>query len=91
MEDKKSVSFEEDTTTAETSDWDMTSTVESQLRGLSAQDWREEAIDHYLNCYLCGGKLNFSNRTDFAELTVQEESHCVHCQIRSKQQVHRLQ
>lgn len=70
---------------------DQNTPVSVLLHGMSADDWREQAVGDYLNCYLCGKPLNFSHQTDFALLTVDEEAHCLFCQVRTKKNSYGLQ
>lgn len=51
----------------------------------------EQFLEDYHNCCLCGSELMFTHVTDFILLDVKEEAYCMTCNVRTKQQTHRLQ
>ena len=51
---------------------------------------REEFLEAYHNCCLCGSELVFTHNTNFITLEVKEEAFCTACNIRTKQDDHRL-
>lgn len=54
-------------------------------RGVSIPNLKaEDLINHMENCCLCGGKLRFTHKTDFANLEVVEEATCPSCGVKSK-------
>ncbi len=52
---------------------------------------RDQYLDEYTNCILCGTELEYEHQTDFIYLTVDEQANCPHCHIQTKQKSHRLQ
>jgi hypothetical protein len=50
-----------------------------------------EALEELQSCILCGTTLDFRHKTNFIDNTVIEESHCLHCNIRSKAADYNLQ
>lgn len=58
------------------------------LRGANA---REQFLDDYSNCPLCGSELLYTHVTKFVDNTVHEEAHCEACKIKAKNNDHFLQ
>ena len=58
---------------------------------IKKSDFREQFLDEYHNCLLCGTGLIYTHKTDFIYLNVEEAAHCPHCQIQTKKQSHILQ
>ena len=52
---------------------------------------RDQFIDEYHNCPLCGTELDFVHVANFIEQEVIEEATCSHCKIRTKKETHSLQ
>lgn len=61
------------------------------LDSLADINWTQEFLDNYQNCVLCGSELIFTHNTHFIQLSVEEEAHCSHCNVRNRKQSHRLQ
>ena len=57
----------------------------------SKADYRQQIIESYNNCCLCGSELTFTHVADFRFNTVKEEAYCDMCGIRNKLQDHILQ
>jgi len=71
---------------------DAETTIQSELKFmLKNMDHREAWLDGYNNCDLCGSDLIYTHVTKFIEETVTEEAHCPSCNIKNKQNFHRLQ
>ena len=51
----------------------------------------EQMLEDYHTCCLCGSSLDFTHVTHFVTQEVTEEAFCTSCNIRSKEDVHRLQ
>jgi len=81
MQDKKSKDAE----------LDFSQPMSQALKGMTLDDWRNEALEDYLQCCLCGTNLKFKHQIDFATLNVDEEAFCMHCQIRAHKREYRLQ
>lgn len=90
MEDKKVITTADDSA-QEKGPLDLSTTVKAALKSVTRQEWREQEIESHNNCYLCGQKLHFTHHTDFITQDVDEEANCLHCQIRTIKQSHRLQ
>ena len=54
-------------------------------------DYKEQYLEEYFHCLLCGTKLDFSHNTDFIYQVVEEKAECPHCKIESKANHHNLQ
>lgn len=52
---------------------------------------KEQFLDDYLNCPLCGSELLYTHVTHFVNQNVAEEAHCEECKIRTKANTHTLQ
>ncbi len=52
---------------------------------------REQFLEEYNYCSFCGSEYLFTHVTDFIEGQVKEEAYCMTCQIRTKQNDHKLQ
>jgi hypothetical protein len=52
---------------------------------------REQFVEDYTYCALCGDELIYTHSTHFVNLQVEEEAHCSSCNIRTKTAQHRLQ
>ncbi len=61
--------------------FDLNETITSHLKRMTPEEWRDQALSEYLNCVLCGQEFQFTQFTDFATLSVEEESHCPHCKV----------
>lgn len=48
-------------------------------------------LTDYHQCCLCGTELQYTHVTNFIREEVKEEAHCPSCQVRTKEQQHRLQ
>ncbi|MCB0392093.1 MAG: hypothetical protein KDD58_12430 [Bdellovibrionales bacterium] len=53
--------------------------------------FREQYLEEYFQCILCGTELVYTHDTDFIYQTVEEKAHCPHCKIESKNHSHKLQ
>jgi formate dehydrogenase maturation protein FdhE len=53
--------------------------------------FREQYLEEYTYCPLCGDELLYSHVTEFVQLSVNEEAHCESCKIRIKKNQHDLQ
>ena len=53
-------------------------------------DPKEQFLDDYNHCPLCGTELSYTHVTDFAFLQVNEEAHCDPCGVRIKKEKHVL-
>jgi hypothetical protein len=51
----------------------------------------ERILLEHNTCCLCGSELNFSHKTDFMTLQVQEQAHCPSCRVRTRSQTYTLQ
>ncbi len=58
---------------------------------VGSKEWLEESLGEHLNCVLCGDALRFKHKTDFVEQTVQEDAQCPSCNVRTRQNIYRLQ
>ncbi|MCB0355828.1 MAG: hypothetical protein KDD40_02415 [Bdellovibrionales bacterium] len=54
-------------------------------------NFREQFLEEYFHCILCGTELEYAHETDFIYQTVEEKAHCPHCKIESKNIAHKLQ
>lgn len=70
---------------------DPQATIAQHLKAMTPDEWRAQLIEDHLNCYMCGSPLKFVHVTHFAEHAVDEEAHCMFCQIRIKKDAHILQ
>ncbi len=61
------------------------------LADLSQIDFKEQFLEDYQTCCLCGAELYFTHVTNFVQFGVQEESWCPSCNIRQQKQDHTLQ
>jgi hypothetical protein len=52
---------------------------------------REKFIEDYHFCPLCGDELLYTHNTHFADSVVKEEAQCQACNIRVKNNDHKLQ
>jgi DNA-directed RNA polymerase subunit RPC12/RpoP len=52
---------------------------------------RDQFIEDYSYCALCGDELIYTHNTHFVNLQVEEEAHCPSCNIRTKTAQHKLQ
>lgn len=58
---------------------------------ISEMSPREQFVEDYNHCPLCGTELLYTHVTDFSYLKVNEEAHCEACNIRTKKDEHVLQ
>ena len=91
MNDKKMITDDLILENREITPADLSAPVSVQLHKMTAAEWRDEAVEDYLNCCLCGSELTFTHVTHFVRLEVEEEAHCPSCRIRAKQNTYRLQ
>lgn len=75
----------------ENANLDLGAPLSSQLKTMSAADWRQQCLEEYLNCVLCGQDLNFSHIANFSTLEVEEEAHCLACKVRARKDHYVLQ
>lgn len=61
------------------------------LADLSKIDFKEQFLENYQSCCLCGTELYFTHVTNFVQFDVQEESWCPSCNIRQQKNAHTLQ
>jgi len=87
MDDLKDMAQEEPTTCNP----QVEATVEAMLHNLTPLDHRQNLIEYYNNCSICGTELEFTHVTHFTHFDVEEEGHCPSCQIRMKKESHKLQ
>lgn len=66
------------------------SKVITEFRIVPTDSHREQFLDDYHHCCLCGSELVFTHNTNFIALDVKEEAFCPSCNIRTKQNDHRL-
>lgn len=52
---------------------------------------KEQFLDNYTFCPLCGDELLYTHNTHFASSQVKEEAHCQSCNIKIKNNDHKLQ
>jgi hypothetical protein len=52
---------------------------------------KEQFLDEYQNCPLCGTSMVYTHVTNFVAETVKEEAFCTACNIRTKSNDHGLQ
>ncbi len=90
MDDKKVIDIREEFP-QDQGPLDLSTTVKAALKTVTRDEWREQEIESHTICYLCGQKLHFIHQTDFITHEVDEEANCLHCQIRTIKQSHRLQ
>lgn len=72
-------------------DLNLEATIGSQYYSFTANDWRTQTLEDLLACPLCGSNLEFKASTNFSQNMVHEDAHCPTCQIKTKQNLHRLQ
>jgi len=65
--------------------------IDLTLADLGKIDFKEQYLENYQCCCLCGTDLYFTHVTNFVEQDVQEESWCPSCNIRQQKQGHSLQ
>lgn len=65
--------------------------AEVQKFEISKETVKEQILDSMTNCCLCGTKLEFFHKTDYATMSVREDSRCPACGIRNKTNTHHLQ
>lgn len=56
-----------------------------------ASDWREQFVEDYNTCCMCGTDLVFTHVTNFVEQTTVEEAFCECCKVRTRKADHSLQ
>ena len=66
-------------------------TVVAEFKIIPPTHPRDQFIEDYTYCCLCGSELIFTHVTNFIQGEVKEEAHCSSCNIRAKQNIHRLQ
>lgn len=66
-------------------------TVEAIVHRTSPLDHRQNMIEYYNNCSMCGSDLDFSHVTQFQYNEVKVEGHCPCCQVQLKNETHQLQ
>jgi transcription initiation factor IIE alpha subunit len=62
--------------------------AEFKIQGIS---YKDQYIEEYFQCLLCGNDLVYTHKTDFIYQIVEEKAQCPHCKIESKQHCHKLQ
>ncbi|MCC7405635.1 MAG: hypothetical protein IT288_14645 [Bdellovibrionales bacterium] len=65
--------------------------IVAEFRIVPTANPREAFLEDYHHCCLCGSELIFTHNTNFLTLEVKEEAFCSACNIRTKQDQHRLQ
>ena len=66
-------------------------TVEAIMHGTDPMDHRQNMIEYYNNCSICGSELDFTHVTQFQYSEVKVEGHCPCCNVQLKNETHRLQ
>ena len=66
-------------------------TVEAVIHRSEPLDHRQNMIEYFNNCSMCGSELEFTHVTQFQYGEVQMEGHCPCCEVRLKDETHRLQ
>ena len=54
-------------------------------------NFREQELEEYFHCILCGAELIYTHSSDFVYQTVLEQAHCPECKIDMKKCEHKLQ
>ena len=62
-----------------------------EINWAHATNPREEFLEDYLHCPLCGDELLYTHVTHFVHGNVSEEAHCNSCKIKTKSNHHPLQ
>ena len=65
--------------------------IVAQFNIVDVPSKREQYLQDYNHCPLCGDELVFTHVANFIEGNVQEEAHCMSCNIRTKSAEHDLQ
>lgn len=89
MEENKAVKTIKTQTQEET--LDLNAPVGVHLHRLTSQDYRDQFVEDYNNCCLCGKELEFVHVAQFVDNVVKEDAHCSCCNIRTRSLVHTLQ
>ncbi|MEQ1664683.1 MAG: hypothetical protein ABL927_04835 [Bdellovibrionales bacterium] len=64
---------------------------EIHVNWLASVDPREEFLDDYHHCPLCGNELIYTHNTQFIHNFVTEEAQCPSCNVKVKNNQHSLQ
>jgi transcription elongation factor Elf1 len=54
-------------------------------------NFRDQYLEEYFHCLLCGSDLEFTQNTDHTVLVVEEKAQCPHCKISTHESSHILQ
>ncbi len=54
-------------------------------------NFKEQFLDEYFHCLLCGCQLEYSQKTDYIYQYVEEKAQCPNCKIETHQTCHKLQ
>lgn len=65
--------------------------VSVQIHIAEATNWRQQFVEDYNTCCLCGTELYFTHVTNFSANEVTEEAFCECCRIRTRKDQHSLQ
>ena len=65
--------------------------VEAVIHRSEPMDHRQNMIEYFNNCCICGSELEFTHVTQFQYGEVKMEGFCPCCEVRLKDEVHRLQ
>ena len=52
---------------------------------------RDQVIQRYSHCGVCGGRLHFNYASDFSRNLTEEKASCPECRLDTRQILHRLQ
>ena len=72
-------------------DKERSENIVAQFNIVDVPNKREQYLLDYNHCPLCGSELVFTHVANFIEGSVQEEAHCMSCNIRTKSAEHDLQ
>lgn len=70
---------------------DLNAPIGVHFHKLTVQDYREQFIEDYNQCCICGTNLDFTHVAHFVNNEVKEEAYCSCCNIRTRSLVHSLQ
>lgn len=54
-------------------------------------NFREQFLEEYFNCLLCGSELEYTQNTDYIYQIVEETAQCPNCKISTQDSCHKLQ
>ncbi len=52
---------------------------------------RDQVVQRYSHCGICGGRLHFNYASDFSRNLTEEKASCPECGLDSRHSLHRLQ